>query len=79
MWLEIKLLTRLQIIRHCEKLERENKTLKDKIEFLTNCLDDRDKSIAIFQEEKKTNLVWWIVAILVLVVLRWFGIAFLNR
>lgn len=79
MWLEIKQLTRLQIIRYCEKLEKENQTLKDKIEFLTNCLDDRDKSIAIFQEEKKTNLVWWIVAILVLVVLRWFGIAFLNR
>ena len=29
-------------------------------------------------KEKKTNLEWRIVAILVLVVLRWFGIAFLN-
>ena len=31
--------------------EEENKTLKDKIEFLTSCLDDRDKSIAIMKEE----------------------------
>lgn len=29
-------------------------------------------------KEKKADLEWWIVAILVLVVLRWFGIAFLN-
>ena len=36
-----------------QDLEKENKTLKDKIEFLTSCLDDRDKSIAIMQEENK--------------------------
>ena len=32
MWLEIKQLTRLQIIRYCEKLEKENKKLKSEIE-----------------------------------------------
>ena len=59
MWLEIKQLTRLQIIRYCERLEKENKklkeekeTLKDKIEFLTQCLDDRDKSIALMQKQE---------------------------
>jgi len=29
--------------------EEENKTLKDKIEFLTKCLDDRDKSINLME------------------------------
>ena len=29
-------------------------------------------------EKEKSELEWWIVAILVLAVLRWFGIAFLN-
>ena len=33
--------------------EEENKTLKDKIEFLTSCLDDRDKSIELMKEEIK--------------------------
>lgn len=36
-----------------ERLEEENKTLKDNVEFLHSCLDDRDKSIAIMQEENK--------------------------
>lgn len=31
--------------------EEEYKTLKDKIEFLTNCLDDRDKSIELMKQE----------------------------
>lgn len=77
MALEIRQLTRLQIIRYCEKLENENKrlkvekreleylwdineelkeenqTLKDKIEFLHQCLDDRDKSIELLKEEKE--------------------------
>jgi len=35
------------------KLREENKTLKDNVEFLHSCLDDRDKSIAIMQEENK--------------------------
>jgi hypothetical protein len=35
------------------ELEEENKTLKDNVEFLHSCLDDRDKSIAIMQEENK--------------------------
>lgn len=30
------------------------------------------------KEKKKTDLEWWIVAILILAILRWFGIAFLN-
>ena len=33
------------------RLREENKTLKDKIEFLTKCLDDRDKSIELLKEE----------------------------
>ena len=36
-----------------DDLEQENQTLKDKIEFLTNCLDDRDKSIELMKEENK--------------------------
>ena len=35
------------------ELMEENKTLKDKIEFLTNCLDDRDESIELMKEENK--------------------------
>ena len=34
-----------------ERLREENNTLKDKIEFLTKCLDDRDKSIELMKEE----------------------------
>lgn len=33
------------------QLEEENQTLKDKIEFLTQCLDDRDKSIEIMKSD----------------------------
>ena len=36
-----------------ERLEEENETLKDNVEFLHSCLDDRGKSIAIMQEENK--------------------------
>ena len=35
------------------ELEEENRTLKDNVEFLHSCLDDRDKSIAIMQEENE--------------------------
>ena len=35
--------------KHIEELEEENGTLKDKIEFLTQCLDDRDKSIELMK------------------------------
>lgn len=38
--------------KYIEYIEEENKTLKDKIEFLTNCLDDRDKSIALMQKQE---------------------------
>ena len=34
MWLEIKQLTRLQIIRYCEKLEKENKKLKEDLKLI---------------------------------------------
>ena len=34
-----------------KKLKEENKTLKDNIEFLHQCLDDRDKSIEIMKEK----------------------------
>ena len=44
-------MTKDQLKKFIVELWEENKTLKDKIEFLTNCLDDRDKSIAIMQEE----------------------------
>lgn len=37
------------------RLREENATLKDKIEFLTKCLDDRDKSITIMKE----GLEWY--------------------
>ncbi len=40
-------------IKRIEELEEENRTLKDKIEFLTNCLDDRDKSIELMKEGNK--------------------------
>jgi hypothetical protein len=35
------------------ELEEENKTLKDNVEFLHQCLDDRDKSIQYAEEENK--------------------------
>jgi hypothetical protein len=35
------------------KLEEEIRTLKNKIEFLTICLDDRDKSIALTKKENR--------------------------
>jgi hypothetical protein len=35
--------------KHIEELEEGNSTLKDKIEFLTKCLDDRDKSIELLK------------------------------
>lgn len=41
----------VRLTKENKKLKEENKTLKDKIEFLTNCLDDRDKSIEIMKEE----------------------------
>jgi chromosome segregation ATPase len=40
-------------MKKCKELEEENETLKDNVEFLHSCLDDRDKSIAIMQEENK--------------------------
>jgi hypothetical protein len=35
--LEIKQLTRLQIIRYCEKLEEENRKLKESLDIATKC------------------------------------------
>ena len=42
-----------ELEKYIGELEKENKTLKDNVEFLHSCLDDRDKSIAIMQEENK--------------------------
>ena len=42
MWLEIKQLTRLQIIRYCEKLEKENKKLQIS---LKTAIAERDSNI----------------------------------
>ena len=47
--------------RRVRKLEEENQTLKDKIEFLTKCLDDRDKSIELLKEENKKLSEWKII------------------
>ena len=33
------------------ELEEENQTLKDNVEFLHSCLDDRDKSIELMKEK----------------------------
>ena len=41
------------LMKKCKELEEENETLKDNVEFLHSCLDDRGKSIAIMQEENK--------------------------
>ena len=38
------------VAEYIKELEEKNQTLKDKIEFLTNCLDDRDKSIELMKE-----------------------------
>ena len=37
---EIKQLTRLQIIKYCEKLEKENKKLKSDLAFKSTMLDN---------------------------------------
>lgn len=36
-----------------DTFREENETLKDNIEFLHQCLDDRDKSIEVLKEENK--------------------------
>ena len=51
MTLEIKQLTRLQIIKYCEKLEEENKSLNEKIIFLEQCLDNKEKVNKSLREE----------------------------
>jgi len=49
--LEIKQLTRLQIIRYCEKLEQENRKLKERIRFLEQWLDNKEKVNKSLREE----------------------------
>ena len=44
--LEIKQLTRLQIIRYCEKLEKENKKLKENIAWYEKEEDRLTKEIS---------------------------------
>ena len=52
-YVDTKNLSREQLEQLLIDKEQENKTLKDKIEFLTKCLDDRDKSIELMKEENK--------------------------
>lgn len=46
--------------------EQENKTLKDNVEFLHSCLDDRDNSIELMKEEikklKEELYIWKLTA-----------------
>ena len=44
-------MTKDQLKKFIVELEEENQTLKDNVEFLHSCLDDRDKSIEIMKEE----------------------------
>jgi phage host-nuclease inhibitor protein Gam len=45
MWLEIKQLTRLQIIRYCEKLEKENKTNAWLVKYWKAQYEEKKKEI----------------------------------
>ena len=51
MWLEIKQLTRLQIIKYCEKLEKENTELKEHKENLIWLDKKKDKEIEKLEKE----------------------------
>ena len=51
--LEIKQLTRLQIIRYCEKLEKENKSLKESLYIATKCSSKEEDWIIRLSEENK--------------------------
>ena len=51
--LEIKQLTRLQIIRYCEKLEKENTELKEHKENLIWLDKKKDKEIEKLEQENK--------------------------
>lgn len=53
MWLEIKQLTRLQIIRYCEKLEKENKKLKEENEWFKKKNKQAGKYVAATMKENK--------------------------
>ena len=53
MEINLSIMTKDQLKKFIVELEEENKTLKDNVEFLHACLDDRDKSIAIIQKENK--------------------------
>ena len=60
MWLEIKQLTRLQIIRYCEKLEKENKILKYNNKLLEDLSDNQNKVIS----KIKVIIQIWKIAII---------------
>ena len=51
--LDIKQLTRLQIIRYCEKLEKENKKLKESLYIATKCSSKEEDWIIRLSEENK--------------------------
>ena len=52
--LEIKQLTRLQIIRYCEKLEKENKKLKESLDIATKCSSKEEDWIIRLSEENRS-------------------------
>ena len=53
MWLEIKQLTRLQIIRYCEKLEKENKKLKEENEWFNKKIKQAGEYVATTMKENR--------------------------
>ena len=44
------------VAEYIKELEEKNQTLKDKIEFLTQCLDNRDKSIELMKHKNELQL-----------------------
>ena len=57
--LDIKQLTRLQIIKYCEKLEKENRKLKNSIEYRKKKADNNQEKAN--QIDKIMNLPWVMV------------------
>lgn len=53
MALEIRQLTRLQIIKYCEKLEKENWKLKESLDIATKCSSKEEDWIIRLSEENK--------------------------
>ena len=58
MWLEIKQLTRLQIIRYCEKLEKENEKQKLHIEELEEVNKKLKAELEIYKKQYEHSM-WY--------------------